>query len=106
MTMPPQVPNRKLRSALIPSQNADWAAVERFALTFNGYEYWGSNERCGDIANARRQSTLTEIRTCLFFEQRRWRHIGEHPDAEAWAYIQDLMEQIRSRVALAERLLV
>lgn len=61
--------------------------------------------RCGEIANSRRHSTLTDLRTCLFFEQRRWRHHGEAPDAEGMAYIRDLMEQIHERVSLANRLL-
>jgi hypothetical protein len=43
--------------------------------------------------------TFAELRTCLFFEQRRWRHIGEVPDAEAMAYIRDLVRQIRAKVA-------
>ena len=34
------------------------------------------------IANERRDSTLTDLRTCLFFECRRWRHYGDDPDEE------------------------
>jgi hypothetical protein len=89
----------------MPVPQADWEAIQPFALTFDGYTYWGSFERCEEIAETRQQVTLTDLRTCLFFEQRRWRHYGYAPDEEAMEYIHDLVEQIRARVAAANRLL-
>jgi hypothetical protein len=38
------------------------------SLTFNGYNVWGSFETCAEIANAQRHDSLTNLRTCLFFE--------------------------------------
>lgn len=101
---PQQIPNHRLRADKIPPADADWSAIQRFALTFDGYGHWGQRE-CADVANSRRQGTLTELRTCLFFEQRRWRHFGDDPDPETMTYIRSLLEQIRVRVALANQLL-
>ncbi|MEY4182682.1 MAG: hypothetical protein RLZZ217_1308 [Planctomycetota bacterium] len=42
---------------------------------------------------------MRDLRACLFFEQRRWRHFGDEPDAEAMADIRGLVEAIRERVA-------
>jgi len=77
-----------------------------FALTFGGYDRWGSIE-CTETANrwvttyAERQAlpdSLTELRTCLFFEQRRWHHVDSEPGERAAGYIRAMVEAIRGRV--------
>jgi hypothetical protein len=73
--------------------------IGAFALTFDGYWHWGSFEACAEVANARRGGPLAELRICLFFEQRRWRHFGDEPDARAMAYIRGIISSIRARVA-------
>lgn len=83
----------------IPSSKAQWGTITEFALSFDGYEYWGSFEKCAKIGNSKRHDTLTELRTCLFFEQRRWHHFGESPDEESMKYIRGLVEKIRTKVA-------
>ena len=98
------IPNEQLIAARIPPSDSDWDKIQRFALTFDGYTRWGF-ETCAAIANERRNSTLTELRTCLFFEQRPWRHVGEAPDEESMAYIQSVVEEIRRRVLAANNLL-
>ena len=103
--LPNYIPNRELRAEKLPPADADWDAIQRFALTFDGYKRWGDAEKCGEIANARRHSTMTELRTCLFFEQRRWRHFGAEPDEASMAYIREVLEQIRARTKLANDLL-
>ncbi len=92
------ISNEQLRVEDLPSPGADWCAIQTFALTFDGYAQWGSFEKCAEIANQRKASTLTEMRTCLFFEQRRWRHFGEDPPQEDMPYMRDLIEKIRSRL--------
>jgi len=86
----------------IPPVDADWYTIQEFALTFDGYEVWGSFGKCADIANARRHGSLTELRTCLFFEQRRWRPFAEDPDEKAVDYVRDVVEQIRARVVAGD----
>lgn len=103
-TEPPRVPNHRLKAELIPSPDASWDQIGRFALTFNGYDHWGSYERCAEIAHTRRNQTLTDLRTCLFYQQRSWRDQG-NPDAAGMEYIRSLVEQIRFRVRVANELL-
>lgn len=93
-----EIANAELTLADVPAAEADWETIQRFALTFDGYAASGSSDKCAEVANARRHGSLTELRTCLFFEQRRWRHFGEDPDAEAMQYIRDVLGKIRSRV--------
>lgn len=102
--IPRKVTNSRLIASKIPGPAATWDEIQRFALTFDGYAAWPEGV-CAEIANARRCSTLTELRTCLFFEQRRWRHYGYEPNREAMEYIYGILEQIRHRVVLANQLL-
>lgn len=99
---PKQIPNGDLQVKRLPRNEADWDTIQRFALTFDAYSHWGSFDRCAEIAESRRRDTLTDVRTCLFFEQRRWRHYGEEPDMQAMIYIRALIEEIRTRVAAHE----
>jgi hypothetical protein len=97
--------NRDLRSSRLPTIADGLQALMDFAHTFDGYGYWGDVGKCADIANSKRHNTLTELRTCLFFEARRQRHGGTSPTAEELAYMYDLVEQVRARVSLSELLL-
>jgi hypothetical protein len=93
------IPNDVLRLDHLPPPDADGTDVWRLADTFNGLKHWGSFERCEEIANQKRDSNLTELRTCLFFECRRWHHYGEQPDEHDSPYIRGLVEKIREMVA-------
>ena len=95
---PQSITNSDLTPEDIPAPEAEWPDIWTFALSFNGYEHWGSFEVCGAIANERRHQTLTDLRTCLFFEQRRWRHFGEYPDGEDALYIRNIVREIRTRI--------
>jgi len=104
------IPNSALVESDIPTRDADWGTIWPFALTFDGYTYWGSSTKSAEIANQWSEmyltkrslpDSLTELRTCLFFEQRRWRHFGYDPDpsdAETTGYIQALIDRIRDKV--------
>jgi hypothetical protein len=96
------VPNDSLRPDSLPPPDASWPMIAKFALTFDGYAVHGSFEACGAIANERRHDSLSDLRTCLFFEQRRSRHQGDdYPDAEMLRYVQSLVERIREIVSAA-----
>ena len=109
--MPREIANADLTEQDMPSPTAQWPQIGRFALTFDGYSYWGTFDKCAEISNrweeayAERQAlpdSLTDLRTCLFFEQRHWRHYGWDPDEQAMRYIRALLEAIRSRVLASE----
>ncbi len=96
------ISNQDLTLESIPFPTATWDEIERFALTFDGYAAAGSFEACAEIANAQRRETLTDLRTCLFFEQRRWRHLGGDPDCDSLAYIRGLVREIRAKVVASD----
>ena len=93
-----EINNKDLKLSDIPDPDTGWSDLCELALTFDGYNFWGSFEKCADIANSRRHESLTDLRTCLFFEQRRWRHFDEDPGEEEMMYIRGLIEKIRDRV--------
>lgn len=97
------IPNDALRLDHLPSPDAGGTEVWRLADTFNGFKHWGSFERCAEIADQhaydqQRALDLTELRTCLFFECRRWHHYGEQTDMHDSPYIRGLVEKIREMV--------
>lgn len=97
--MAQQVANNELTPADIPSFKEVWWRIEPFALTFDGFRYWGSVEKCAEIAQARRPGSLTELRTCLFYEARRWNLAGKPPDVASMKFIRALVYAIREKVA-------
>lgn len=79
----------------------NWAYL---ALAYPGYKD-GFN-KCAEIADSvfvkngeskLGECSIDELRTALFFEQRRWRHYGANPDQDAMNYISSLIEVIRSK---------
>ncbi|MBI3162434.1 MAG: hypothetical protein HYZ23_07985 [Chloroflexi bacterium] len=106
-----KIPNSQLIEKDIPSQRASWKKIELFALTFNGYKHWGSFKKCREVAergvklfreNKEPTQSLTDLRTCLFFESRRWKHYGKNPSKKGMEYVHILVEAIRTRVAAKE----
>jgi hypothetical protein len=109
--MPREISNADLREGDVPGPDSGWREIGRFALSFDGYEWWGSFQRCAEVAERGLEvfrttgtlpGSLTGLRTCLFFEQRRWRHFGLDPDEEASRYISALLEGVRDRVRSGE----
>lgn len=54
----------------------DAKAIFKFAMTFDGYEHFGSFEASAAAAEAGDRSTLDLIRNELFFAARASRHVG------------------------------
>lgn len=99
----PQISNAELKLSDLPDPIADWGVIIRFAHTINGYELNGSFEACAAIANERRHNTLSDLRTCLFFEARRYRHCGEDPGLSGMQYIRGIIEQMRAKLIANQR---
>lgn len=92
-----EIGNAELSVGDIPSFKETWSRIEPFALTFDGYGYWGSIDKCAEIAE-KPPATLTDLRTCLFFEARRWAHQGKQPDAQSMKRIRALVFAIKEKV--------
>ena len=87
--------SKDLRPPDVPSPDAGWEAIGRFALTYDGYGLAGF-DRCAALANGDEpMRTLEDYRAALFFEQRRWRHFGDEPDSRAMEGIARLLDRIR-----------
>jgi hypothetical protein len=100
--MPDEIENSDLKAQQIPDINSDYRTIAAFALTFDGYERFA---RIAEFANnnlavyhadrdSLKKRTLTELRACLFYEQRRYRHMGEEPEKEDREYINALLAAI------------
>lgn len=79
--------------------------IFEYALTFDGYQYAKRyfQRECGALANERLdrytrsrtwEGTFEELGSCLFFEQRRWRHYGYDPEGDDLAAIITLHSKI------------
>ena len=104
--MTDEIHNIDLKTDQIPAADAGYDQISRFALSFNGYD------RIKDIAlfanktaagfNAEpsvvSKLTLSELRACLFYEQRRHHHFGEVPVGADRDYINILIREITNRV--------
>ena len=106
------ISNLDLSPGDIPGPDADYQSIVSFALTFDGYDHWGSVKACGEVANAALEAfverralpdSLTDLRTCLFFEQRRHQHEGRTPEGLLMEYVRALVGAIRERVLATER---
>jgi hypothetical protein len=100
--MQQQLANTELKPADIPSFKENWSRIEPFALSFDGFRHWGSVEKCAEIAHAKRIGSLTDLRTCLFYEAKRWGSLGKVPDTVSMRYIRALVYAIREKVSMGE----
>ena len=70
----------------LPDAN-DPTAIFEFAMTFNGYEHFGSFGACERAARARNRASLTDVRNELFFECRASRHRGDNGFVDCYAVL-------------------
>ena len=86
----------------------DIQAIWDYALTVDGYVYTmlELKRECGDLANERLsvfektgiwEGSFEELRCCLFFEQRRWRHFGIDPEGNQLLEVQKLYLAVREK---------
>lgn len=109
------IPNSELNRRNIPTSDADWTDILSFALTFDGYWYWGSPEKCRTIASpwldrfktmGALPPPLTDLRTCLFMMQRSFHWDDDwppHSDEEAFvrALISAIWEKVQANQSFA-----
>ena len=88
----------------VPDAEAPLRIILHFAsTTYPGYDRHGGVEALGVLGNSaaecwadRRElpGELNEARAALFFEARRWHHLGDEPDALSESYIRALVGRI------------
>ncbi len=76
---------------------ADRKAVAKFALSFNGYEHFGSFQASVDAAMSKRRQTLDDLRNELFVAYRASNHRGD--DTFIGVY-RELMPLLAARLSL------
>ncbi len=91
----------------MPADDAPWwPDGNEFALTFNAYERVGNFEAVAEAGNAAAGAfaengslppDIAGLRTCLFFEQRRYRHLDmdAYRDPDSRRYLRALLARIR-----------
>ena len=87
-------PTAPLALSALPDPT-DRQAVFAFAMTFNGYEHFGSSEAALAAARERRRSSLVDVRNELFLAARASRH-GDNDD---------YLERYRELLPVFQRLL-
>ncbi|CAN5744998.1 hypothetical protein BH24DEI2_BH24DEI2_21620 [soil metagenome] len=108
MAAPPLNPMRadELVPADFPEHGAPFKDIAALGYTFDGYAAHGM-ERCAEIANAAlsafyHQEALPDdvvtLRTCLFFETRRWLLYDQVPDQKARVYIHALIDSLKAKL--------
>lgn len=106
---PPKPDGSEPQMIPVPGVDANLEKIFSFALTYKGYELNGDEEtgfqNCADIANNAKRDwyqtkklpdSLHELRSCLFFEQRRDRHSGGTlVGSDDFNYLVGLVSRIR-----------
>jgi hypothetical protein len=92
------IPTSKLTKKHLPADDAGVSDLIAFAHTFDSEEVGLSFDRLAEIANGKDHSSIDNLRACLFFEARRWRHIGDDPDQEALQYWRSLVAEIKGQL--------
>lgn len=70
------------------------SGIFAFAMSYNGYEEYGSFEACAAAALERPRSTLDELRNELFFQCRAGRHMNSEYFVEIYKELLPHFERI------------
>jgi hypothetical protein len=95
------IPTESLTLEQAPRENDGWDQIEWFALTFHPNEaenFAYPKKSVLQLLKENPEMSLKELRFLLFFEQRRWNHIGKVPNTEAMSGIREIVIRIRSKL--------
>jgi hypothetical protein len=100
-----EITNSDLAESDIPESRAGltWQELTPLALSFDAYKYWGSFEKCAEIASQGTSGSLTDLRTKLFMMQRAFRHSYHQGPAIVPRLCLNLVDAIRERVRSGQR---
>jgi hypothetical protein len=90
-TFPECIPTEQLKQSDVPNASAPWSIIGLFALTFDKKELDPYQLKDQDLSKLSIDSSLTELRAHLFFEQRRWNHFGRAPDPAVMSEIRRIL---------------
>ena len=86
------------------SESSDYQETwEKFVLTMNGYNVCGDFESCSDLASQvikePKNASLTELRSALFFLQRRhrWNEYSDPADKNIVHLLKFIREKVRDK---------
>jgi len=88
------ISSKELKVELLPSIE-DRSSIFKFAMSFNGYEYYGSLEAAGTKARSRVRESITDIRNELFCSARASRHSDNDKYLEVY---QELLPILISKI--------
>lgn len=83
----------------IPASDAPFELINRFGHRFRAYDYWGSFEKCAEVAADTSLRDLVSLRTRLFFTLRSIRHGGYEPTSQELLDLRQLVKAIHTEVA-------
>jgi hypothetical protein len=83
-------------ATLILPDPDDPRAVFEFAMSFNGYEHFGSFDKAFTEARLRRRQSLVDIRNELFVEARSSRHRGDDEFVDRYRELLPLFQSYRA----------
>lgn len=93
-----EIGNDQLSAINVPDPLADQSEIEAFALSFDADSHWGSLEKCAEIARSPKRDDLTELRTALYFQQRKMRWNTGLPGTDTLQEMRRLVAAIRELV--------
>ncbi|MHB1530029.1 MAG: hypothetical protein ACYCXT_11495 [Acidiferrobacteraceae bacterium] len=96
---PAHIPTKSLKLSDVPNESAPWTTIGGFALTFNPAEDDPYHLKGQDLAALSADSSLVQLRSHLFLEQRRWDHFGREPDVAAMSAIRRVLALIRAKLS-------
>ncbi len=86
------LPNEEVKKELLPNVE-DRTAVFSFAMSFNGYNHFGSFEAASENVKLRKRNTLTDLRNELFMSARGSNHRGDDMFLERYKELLPLIKE-------------
>jgi hypothetical protein len=91
-----------LKLSDIPAPLTEWHALCDFCLSIDGYTTFTEEKQQKLMYRKCIPATLTELRTALFLEQRKFRGWDTYPEENDLTYLQALVEAIRAHIVLRD----
>jgi hypothetical protein len=86
------IPNSALSLEHLP-EPSDEGAVFKFAMSFDGYEFFGSFEAAAENAGARKRESISDLRNELFMRARASKHVDDNSFLACYRELLPLLKQ-------------